>query len=97
MKGECLCKSVVLEIAHDGGFEACHCGMCRQWGGGPFLGIHTQSYTVLAGHHSIGVFSSSDWAERGFCTKCGTHLFYHLKPTDEYKVCLLYTSDAADE
>ena len=22
---------------------------------------------------------SSDWAERGFCNRCGTHLFYRLK------------------
>ena len=29
-------------------------------------------------------FASSDWAERGFCAKCGTHLFYHLLQADEY-------------
>ena len=30
------------------------------------------------------VYTSSDWAERGFCAVCGTHLFYHLLPTGEY-------------
>lgn len=30
------------------------------------------------------VFRSSDWAERGFCGTCGTHLFYRLLPTGEY-------------
>ena len=29
-------------------------------------------------------YRSSDWAERGFCATCGTHLFYHLLPSDEY-------------
>ena len=29
-------------------------------------------------------YRSSEWAERGFCPTCGTHLFYHLLPTDEY-------------
>lgn len=29
-------------------------------------------------------FRSSDWAERGFCPTCGTHLFYHLLPGNEY-------------
>ncbi len=30
------------------------------------------------------IYGSSDWAERGFCPTCGTHLFYHLLPSDEY-------------
>ena len=29
-------------------------------------------------------YQSSDWAERGFCPTCGTHLFYHLLPSNEY-------------
>lgn len=28
---------------------------------------------------AVGVYASSDWAERGFCKTCGTHLFYRLK------------------
>ncbi len=35
---------------------------------------------------SITVFSSSDWAERGFCSKCGSHLFYRLKKEGHYAV-----------
>ena len=31
-------------------------------------------------------YQSSDWAERGFCPTCGTHLFYHLLPGDDYIV-----------
>lgn len=29
-------------------------------------------------------FRSSDWAERGFCATCGTHLFYRLRQGNEY-------------
>lgn len=29
-------------------------------------------------------YRSSEWAERGFCSRCGTHLFYHLLPSNEY-------------
>jgi len=29
-------------------------------------------------------YQSSDWAERGFCPKCGSHLFYYLLPNNEY-------------
>lgn len=34
----------------------------------------------------IAVYDSSDWAERGFCKNCGTHLFYKLKQTQQYVV-----------
>ena len=32
------------------------------------------------------VFGSSEWADRGFCNKCGTILFYRLKEKDEYEM-----------
>lgn len=38
------------------------------------------------GEENISVFDSSDWAERGFCRKCGTHLFYRLKHNREHFV-----------
>lgn len=38
----------------------------------------------LEGEESITVFSSSEWAERGFCSKCGSHLFYRLKESKQY-------------
>ena len=31
-------------------------------------------------------YKSSDWAERGFCRKCGTGLFYFLLPTQQYSM-----------
>ena len=86
MKGSCLCESVAVETATIGEFEACHCSMCRRWGGGPFLSVHCNSPVTFSGEEFIKTFASSEWAERGFCGKCGTHLFYHLKPSDEYIV-----------
>jgi hypothetical protein len=88
MKGVCLCESVTIEASHAGNFEACHCGICRRWGGGPFLAVHCDSKIAVTGNEFVKVFASSDWAERGFCGNCGTHLYYHLIPTDEYIVSL---------
>ena len=34
----------------------------------------------------VSVFDSSKWAERGFCSKCGTHLFYRLKESGQHMV-----------
>ena len=83
--GRCLCGAVQLSIAvvpdHLG---ACHCAMCRKWGGGPFLAIDCGTDVQIDGEQHVTVFDSSEWAERGFCSKCGTHLFYRLKDTQQY-------------
>ena len=40
----------------------------------------------FAGEEHIGRIRSSDWAERGFCTKCGSNLFYHLVGSGDYQM-----------
>jgi hypothetical protein len=86
MKGTCLCKSVTIEAADHVDMNACHCGMCRRWGGGPFFSVHCGSEIRTGGAENVTVFKSSDWAERAFCARCGTHLYYRLVPTGEYIV-----------
>jgi hypothetical protein len=76
--GSCLCGSIHFAVqqmnAHVG---ACHCSMCRHWSGGPWLAVDCGTEVTFEG--SPTVFDSSSWAERGFCGRCGTHLFYRLK------------------
>ncbi|MGI9558535.1 MAG: GFA family protein [Thermodesulfobacteriota bacterium] len=79
-EGKCLCGAVKFtaeEAAKSVG--VCHCDMCRRWGGGPFMATGCGSKVDFEGADNIEVFDSSDWAERGFCRKCGTHLFYRIK------------------
>jgi hypothetical protein len=85
ISGKCLCGSVTLEV--DGlkpTIGVCHCSMCRNWSGGPFIAVEPTSQVKFKGEESISRFNSSQWAERGFCISCGTHLFYHLKANNEY-------------
>lgn len=85
--GSCLCGRVSFEAdnasRHTG---ACHCGMCVNWGGGPLLAVDCGSAVRFGGEEHIRRYQSSDWAERGFCEHCGTHLFYYLKPAQQYIV-----------
>ncbi|MBL4826408.1 MAG: GFA family protein [Spongiibacteraceae bacterium] len=60
--------------------------MCRNWGGGPFLGVDCASDVEFNGYDNITVFDSSAWGERGFCKACGSHLFYRLKESNQYIV-----------
>ena len=60
--------------------------MCRKWGGGPLLVLALQGKPEITGAENIGTYSSSEWAERGFCKNCGTHLYYHFKGQDQYGI-----------
>ncbi len=83
--GTCLCKSVNVSFPlSEEVFDACHCSMCRKWGGGPAFTVAGGIQVKFKGKESITIYSSSDWAERGFCKTCGTHLFYRLKETGFY-------------
>lgn len=77
--GTCLCGAIQLSVdLDDTSVGACHCSMCRKWNGGPLLTVHSSSAPRFSGAQPA-VYSSSDWAERGFCPGCGSHLFYRLK------------------
>lgn len=83
--GRCLCGAVRFtadEVEHE--HHACHCTMCRRWAGGSgFLGTTATGVTFDGSEH-LARYASSEWAERGFCTQCGTVMFYFLKPTQAY-------------
>lgn len=83
--GSCLCNAVTFTantMDHDVG--ACHCEMCRKWSGGPLLAVDCGSEVQFTGEQAISVFDSSEWADRGFCSKCGSHLFWRLKQTNQH-------------
>ena len=83
MEGRCLCGSVTVTTPAQHNVEACHCSMCRRWGG-PFLAIHAGHEARFDSEQHIRRFASSEWAERGFCSQCGSHLFYYLKEPGIY-------------
>ena len=86
-KGQCLCGAVKITASEAGDkVGACHCKSCRRWGGGPYMEIMCGTAVSLEGEDSVTVFGSSEWAERGFCSRCGTHLFYRLKGTGDHMV-----------
>jgi hypothetical protein len=85
--GTCLCGAVrVAAKTKSNNIGACHCTMCRKWGGGPIFAVECGSEVDFEGAEHISIFNSSEWAERGFCRKCGTHLFYRLKLEGHYAI-----------
>jgi hypothetical protein len=85
--GQCLCGSVrVTAQPKTNHFGACHCNVCRKWSGGPLLAVECENRVTFEGESHIGTYASSEWAERGFCKCCGTHLFYRLKEKSFYAI-----------
>uniref|UniRef100_UPI0023565F4F GFA family protein n=2 Tax=Spongiibacteraceae TaxID=1706375 RepID=UPI0023565F4F len=86
-RGTCLCGAVrIAAKTKSNSIGACHCTMCRKWGGGPLFAAECESDVNFEGVNHISTFSSSEWAERGFCQVCGTHLFYRLKQEGHYAI-----------
>ncbi len=85
LSGHCLCGAVTIEATPQRPhMEACHCDMCRRWGGIAFVGVGCGDQVKLLGEEHITRYRSSDWAERGFCSRCGSNLFFRFLPTGSY-------------
>jgi len=83
--GKCLCGGVEIRASQlSRHLGACHCSMCRQWASGPFFALDGQQAVKISGEEMISRYASSEWAERAFCSQCGTHLFYRLKEANQH-------------
>lgn len=96
IEGHCLCGAVKVRATpvrrH---VEACHCTMCRNWGGIAFVGVQCGSNVEIEGEAQVVRYRSSEWAERGFCGTCGSNLFYRFLPADTYSFTAgLFPDDA---
>ena len=83
----CLCGAVKITVDEiNPKFTVCHCESCRAWGGAPFFAVQCGIKVKFEGDDKIKMYDSSSWASRGFCTECGTHLFYKFKESGEYNM-----------
>jgi len=83
--GSCLCGAVTFETKSlDTDAGACHCDLCRKWGGGPLFALACGDDLRITGEAKIARYDSTPWAERGFCSVCGTHLFIRVKGNGRY-------------
>ena len=79
MSGRCLCGAVRFSgTPAEMHMDACHCSFCRRWSAGPFMSVNCPDLTV-EDDSALATFSSSEHAERQFCGKCGSTLFWRMK------------------
>lgn len=80
IRGTCLCGTIRFEAELPSKFCAhCHCSNCRRAHGAAFVtwvGFSTSQFRITAGESDLQNYHTDTDAKRGFCTKCGTTLFY---------------------
>lgn len=77
-KGSCLCGKIRLEIQGElPPLAACHCTKCRKISGHYGAGITIPRENLyISGEENITWYQSSNWVRRGFCSICGSSLFF---------------------
>jgi hypothetical protein len=90
LSGGCQCgavryrTSVIANNAH-----ICHCRMCQKAVGNLFAALVGVPREAL--HWTRGTparFASSEHVDRGFCSKCGTPLFYENRAGDNVTITI---------
>jgi len=69
--------------------------MCLRWSGGPWVALFLESIDFTA-DEGLAWIQSSDIAERGFCNRCGSSLFWRLTAEGKYQGTTSVTLGALD-
>ena len=76
--GGCLCGAVTYRVAGPiSDAHACHCGQCRRQSGHYVVGAQAKKADIeIEGEAAVTWYRSSEQARRGFCSVCGSVLFW---------------------
>jgi hypothetical protein len=89
-KGSCLCGAVSFEV--DDVLkppDACHCTQCRKQSGHYWASTNVSlDALTIYGSESICWFRSSEKVQRGFCSHCGSVLFWDSVEKDVIAVAM---------
>ncbi len=89
-QGSCLCGAVTFEI--DGTLhppDACHCGQCRKWSGHVWASADVPRASLrIDGEDRVAWYRSSEKVRRGFCSTCGSSLFWDPIGRDKIGVAM---------
>lgn len=79
-RGACLCGAVRFEVDWPSKWVAhCHCTLCRRAHGAAYVtwfGMETAQARIVDDDAQLHWLASSPGAERGFCSRCGSTLFF---------------------
>ena len=89
-RGSCLCSAVTFEF--DGDLrapDACHCSQCRKQSGHYFASSDVpRAALTIRGADKVTWFASSEHVRRGFCSNCGSTLFWDPIQRDSIAIAM---------
>lgn len=78
--GRCLCGEIQFTAKLPSKWVAhCHCTMCQRSSGAAFVtwvGLDPDQCRIEDPQHRLAWYRSSGQGERGFCSRCGSTLFF---------------------
>jgi hypothetical protein len=80
LKGKCSCGAVTLEVQGELEHqpEACHCSQCRKQSGHFLAAVNVRRTALkVRGGERVTWYRSSEQVQRGFCSICGSSLFWN--------------------
>jgi hypothetical protein len=89
-QGSCLCGAVHFEINADlHAPDACHCLQCRKYSGHYWASTDVyRAMLSIYGEENITWYQSSEKVRRGFCSTCGSSLFWDPILKDKIAVAM---------
>ncbi|MEM9073546.1 MAG: GFA family protein [Myxococcota bacterium] len=81
LQGRCHCGAITFRIPTPTHFDVCHCRDCRHWHGASPVGIDGTDVRLTASDETLTWYRGPTGAERGFCRRCGSSLFYRYRPS----------------
>lgn len=86
--GGCYCGKVCYRASRvSPEITECHCSQCRKQSGHRYATTGAKAGDVeIDGADNVTWFRSSPGAERGFCSTCGSHLFWRSLNDDEMAI-----------
>jgi len=88
--GSCLCGAISFEVA--GALpppDACHCSQCRRQSGHYWASTDVpRDALTLQGSEHLTWFRSSERVRRGFCSVCGSVLFWDPIERDKIAIAM---------
>lgn len=99
--GGCLCGAIKFTAKLPTKWCAhCHCSMCRREHGAGYVtwvGFDDQQVELTHSNNALSWYESSPGAERGFCSHCGSSLFFRSNSwAGELHIALGCINDAID-
>jgi hypothetical protein len=99
--GKCLCGAVRFEVTPPTKWCAhCHCSLCRRAHGAAFVtwfGVERSNFKLASGSDVVSWYQSSREARRGFCSRCGSTMFFESQRwPDEVHITLAHMDGAID-